>query len=63
MFASCLNDACRHTALVNVSSYPADTEVPWFRTRVVCAKRGGPIFGYMSPITICRVTVSVSGEA
>jgi hypothetical protein len=41
LVASCLNDACRHTALVNVSSYPADTEVPWFRTRVVCAKCGG----------------------
>jgi hypothetical protein len=24
-----------------VSSYPADTEVPWFRSRVVCAKCGG----------------------
>ena len=35
-----LNDACRHTALVDVSSYPADTEVPWFRWRVVCAKCG-----------------------
>ncbi|MGB7835942.1 MAG: hypothetical protein WBL84_27455 [Xanthobacteraceae bacterium] len=41
LVASCLNDACRHTALVDVSSYPADTEVPWFRTRVVCAKCGG----------------------
>ena len=41
LIASCLNDACRHTALIDVSSYPADTEVPWFRTRVVCAKCGG----------------------
>ena len=41
LVASCLNDACRHTALVDVSSYPADTEVPWFRSRVVCAKCGG----------------------
>jgi hypothetical protein len=40
LIASCLNDACRHTALVDVSSYPADTEVPWFRSRVVCAKCG-----------------------
>jgi hypothetical protein len=40
LLASCLNDACRHTALVDVSSYPEDTEVPWFRTRVVCAKCG-----------------------
>jgi hypothetical protein len=35
-----LNDAFRHSALIDVSSYPADTEVPWFRTRVVCAKCG-----------------------
>ena len=28
LIASRLNDACRHTALVDVSSYPADTEVP-----------------------------------
>ena len=40
LVASCLNDACRHSALVNVSSYPADTEVPWFRSRVKCAKCG-----------------------
>jgi hypothetical protein len=40
LVASCLNDACRHVALIDVSSYPADTEVPWFRSRVVCAKCG-----------------------
>ena len=39
--ASCLNDACRHQGLVDVSSYPADTEVPWFRSRVKCSKCGG----------------------
>jgi transposase len=33
LIASCLNDACRHQALIDVSSYPADTEVPWFRSR------------------------------
>jgi hypothetical protein len=32
LVASCLNDACRHVALIDVSSYPADTEVPWFRS-------------------------------
>src|SRR5580704_3251155 len=44
LLASCLNDACRHEGLIDVSGYPADTEVPWFRTRVVCAKwrRAGP---------------------
>jgi hypothetical protein len=25
LVASCLNDACRHTALIDVSSYPAKT--------------------------------------
>ena len=41
LVASCLNDACRHTALIDVSNYPAESEVPWFRSRVVCAKCGG----------------------
>ena len=27
-----------HQGLVDVSGYPADTEVPWFRSRVKCAK-------------------------
>ena len=40
LIASCLNDACRHQALIDVSSYPADTEVPYFRNKVVCAKCG-----------------------
>ena len=40
LVASCLNDACRHTSLIDVSSYPADTEVPYFRHQVVCAKCG-----------------------
>jgi hypothetical protein len=40
LVASCLNDACRDVALIDVSSYPADTEVPYFRSRVVCAKCG-----------------------
>jgi hypothetical protein len=29
-----------HTALIDVSSYPADTEAPSFRSRVVRAKCG-----------------------
>jgi hypothetical protein len=28
LIASCLNDACRHQGLVDVSGYPADTKVP-----------------------------------
>ena len=41
LVASCLNDACRHVALVDVSAYPAEMEMPSFRPRVVCAKCGG----------------------
>jgi hypothetical protein len=26
LVASCLNDACRHVALIDVSGYPADTD-------------------------------------
>ena len=40
LIASCLNDACRHTALIDVSSYPAETEIPYFSARVVCAECG-----------------------
>jgi hypothetical protein len=38
--ASCLNDACRHQGLIDVSKYPDDTEVPSFAGKVVCAKCG-----------------------
>jgi hypothetical protein len=40
LIASCLNDTCRHTALIDVSNYPAEAEVPYFRSKVVCAKCG-----------------------
>ena len=40
LIASCLNDACRHVALIEVWSYPAETEIPYFKSRVVCAKCG-----------------------
>jgi hypothetical protein len=43
LVASCLNDACRRTALIDVSSYPAETEVPSFGRRVVCAKCGSKL--------------------
>ena len=46
LVASCLNDACRHVALIDVSGYPADAEVPSFRSRVVsakCCSRGNKI--------------------
>jgi hypothetical protein len=28
LIATCLNDACRHVGLIDVSKYPDDTEVP-----------------------------------
>jgi hypothetical protein len=40
LVATCLNDACRHQGLIDVSKHPDDVEVPWFRSRVVCAKCG-----------------------
>ena len=40
LIASCLNDPSRHQTLIDVSSYPAETEVPSFGRRVVCAKCG-----------------------
>ena len=40
LMAYCLNDSCRHQAVIDVSSYPGETPVPWFRSKVVCAKCG-----------------------
>jgi hypothetical protein len=37
----CLNDSCRHSALIDVSGYPDDLEVRWFQQRAKCAKCGG----------------------
>ena len=59
LIASCLNDACRHQALIDVSSYPPDTPVPWFRTKAKCAKCGAridvrPNWQEASPVTDWR---------
>ena len=43
LIASCLNDACRHQALIDVSSYAADVEVPSFQRRAKCGKCGGKL--------------------
>jgi hypothetical protein len=40
LIAFCLNDACRHHAVIDVSSYPGDTPVPWFQSKVKCGKCG-----------------------
>jgi hypothetical protein len=36
----CLNDSCRHQALIDVSKYADDVEVPSFQRRVKCGKCG-----------------------
>jgi len=41
LIAFCINDACRHQALIDVSSYLLDTEVPSFQRRAKCCKCGG----------------------
>ena len=41
LIASCLSDACRHSALIDMSSYPADTDVPLFGRHAVCGRCGG----------------------
>jgi hypothetical protein len=40
LVAYCLNDARRHTGLIDVSKYPDDIEVPSFGRKVVCAMCG-----------------------
>jgi len=40
LIAYCLNDASRHQAVFGVSSYPGDTLVSWFRSKVKCTKCG-----------------------
>jgi hypothetical protein len=43
LIAYCEHDSCRHQGLIDVSSYPGETLVPWFKARVKCSKcgRGG----------------------
>jgi hypothetical protein len=40
LIAPCLNEACRHQGLIDVSKYGNDVEVPSFQRRVICAKCG-----------------------
>ena len=40
LIAFCHNDACRHQAVIDVSSYPGDTLVSWFNGRIKCGKCG-----------------------
>ena len=36
----CHYDACRHQALIDVSGYPDDVEIPSFQRRIKCGKSG-----------------------
>ena len=40
LIATCLNNACRHTALMEVSYFPADTPVLYFARKAKCSKCG-----------------------
>jgi transposase len=40
LIAYCLKDACRHQGVIDVSKYPGETEVPWFKRKARCAKCG-----------------------
>jgi hypothetical protein len=37
----CHNDACVHSAVIDVSDCPDDLEITWFQRRAKCAKCGG----------------------
>jgi hypothetical protein len=39
LIAYCLNDSCWHQGIIDVSTYPGDTPVPWFRSKVKCEVR------------------------
>lgn len=41
LIAYCLHDACRHQGVIDVSSYPGETPVPWFKVRCSKCGRGG----------------------
>jgi hypothetical protein len=41
LVATCLNARCRRSALINVSLYPDDIEVPFFTSPAKCSACGG----------------------
>jgi hypothetical protein len=41
LIAYCLNDACRHQAPIEISDYPDEVEILYFKPRVKCSKCGG----------------------
>jgi hypothetical protein len=40
LIAFCHNDARHHQAMIDVSKYPGNTLVSWFKSRVKCGKCG-----------------------
>jgi hypothetical protein len=51
LMASCLNDSCRHTALINVSNFPAGTEIhPQGDANTACLANPYSIRGFT---TVC----------
>ena len=50
LIAFCHNDACRHQAIIDVSKYPDDVEVPSFRRRIKCGQvRAARALGRRTP--------------
>jgi hypothetical protein len=41
LIAYCLSPDCRHTALIDVSAFTDEVEVPSFVRRAMCSKCGG----------------------
>jgi hypothetical protein len=52
LVAYCLNDACRHQALIDVSSYPDNVEMPSFQPRAKCGSEGASLAGKKNPAEI-----------
>ena len=38
---ACLDHACRHELIFSADDYPGDTELNWFRSRMICSECGG----------------------
>jgi hypothetical protein len=68
LIAYCEHDSCRHQGLIDVSSYPGDTPVSWFKARLKCSKCGGrrvdvrPNWKEASPVTDWRGNDAMPGD-
>ncbi len=38
---ACLNHGCRHELIFSADDYPGDTELLWFKSRIICSQCGG----------------------